>query len=85
MPDQGAPNVTAAALRAGAGGRDALSGHAAVDGVPFTLALHGNAKNGITCAQARRHAATTVGNLRPHSPSANASNAAAAASALVAA
>ncbi len=42
----------------------------------------GNAKNGITCDQARRQAATTVGNFAPHGPRSNASSAAPAPSAL---
>src|SRR5580658_4204392 len=49
------------------------------------LIAGGKVKKGITCVQARRQAATTVGNFRPHSPSSNASSAASAASALAAA
>ena len=45
----------------------------------------GNAKNGITRSQARRQAATTVGNLAPHALASKASSSAAAASALAAA
>ncbi len=42
----------------------------------------GNATNGMTGGQARRYDATTVGNRRPQAPSAKASRAAAAASAV---
>jgi hypothetical protein len=45
----------------------------------------GNAKHGMMCVQARRHAATIVGNFRPHGPRSNASSAALAASTLAAA
>ena len=42
----------------------------------------GNAKKGITCVQARRHATTTVGNFRPQGLRSKSSRAAPAASAL---
>jgi hypothetical protein len=46
--------------------------------------FRGNAKNGMTCVQMRRHDATTVGNRRPHGPRSKSSSAALAASAFTA-